>query len=411
MFDLYACTIMEKNIQTMADHLLKLVIFLVVLMNTHQVHGDQPDKEINITLVTDATAKGAVCNDGSSAAYYYSPGFGEGVNNWLVHLTGGAWCSDDNSCFNRLHMSVGSSTHNAKTVTFRSMKSSNQTLNPDLYNWNKVHIVYCDSSSFMGLTDHPKIASRGARIFEAIMDELLQKGMACATNAMLSGSSAGGLAAILHCDGFRAFLPESSRVKCVSDSGFFIHAPKLHGAEITANAFANVAAYHGFTNKLPSSCTSRMNASLCIFPEYIVKDIKTPLFLVETKFDQLQMPSRYVKDGGRFTKSCIANLTLCTPSDLLSMKDYGMAVTGLLQEIRNSSSIGMFVHPCLRHGHFFEKFGWRSSYKLKNKTIAQAVGDWFYDRDVSFQEIDMDHEYPLTCRQYSSKYIMPNVFI
>ncbi|KAM7489599.1 hypothetical protein LguiB_027083 [Lonicera macranthoides] len=42
--------------------------------------------------------------------------------------------------------------------------------------------------------------------------------------ALLSGNSAGGLASIIHCDKFRAFLPFTSRVKCFSDAGFFMHA-------------------------------------------------------------------------------------------------------------------------------------------------------------------------------------------
>lgn len=41
---------------------------------------------------------------------------------------------------------------------------------------------------------------------------------------MLTGYSAGGLASILHCDAFSALLPNVGRVKCLSDSGFFIHA-------------------------------------------------------------------------------------------------------------------------------------------------------------------------------------------
>lgn len=38
------------------------------------------------------------------------------------------------------------------------------------------------------------------------------------------GNSAGGLATMLNCDRFRAFLPNACNVKCVADSGFFIDA-------------------------------------------------------------------------------------------------------------------------------------------------------------------------------------------
>ncbi|KAL3619629.1 hypothetical protein CASFOL_034541 [Castilleja foliolosa] len=390
---------MEKNIQTMADHLLKLVICLIVVMNTHQVRGHNYClNKVNITYVSDAVEKGAVCNDGSPAAYYYSPGFGEGATNWLIHLNGGGWCFSDAGCMGRFKDGTGSSKNNPQTNYFGAVTSANQSENPDFYNWNRVMVVYCDGSSFMGITDHPNVASRGARIFDAVMEELLQKGMATATNAVFSGGSAGGLAALLHCDGYRALLPASSRVKCVIDSGFFIHAPKLHGAEKRLDRFANVSAYHGFTDKLPPSCTSRMNASLCMFPEYIIKDIQTPLFLVESKFDQYQMTSHNIRDDYKTFKKCTDNLTLCTPTDFQSMKDYGVAVTKLMQQVGDySPSISMFVHPCIRHGHFYENSGWGKSYVLQHKTIAQAVGDWFYDRCNPFQAIDLEHEFPLNC--------------
>lgn len=42
--------------------------------------------------------------------------------------------------------------------------------------------------------------------------------------ALLSGCSAGGLASIIHCDEFRSLLPTSTKVKCLSDAGFFLDA-------------------------------------------------------------------------------------------------------------------------------------------------------------------------------------------
>ncbi|KAK6130720.1 hypothetical protein DH2020_035537 [Rehmannia glutinosa] len=383
---------METNIQTMADHFKKLVICLVFVMNIihHQVHGERVGfNKVSLTYVTNA-----VCLDGSPAGYYYDPGFGDGVSNWVIYMQGGGWCGSNGSCRYRLTQETGSSNYKNQTMYFGQIRSENQTENPDFYNWNKIFLAYCDSSSLMGDADHPNITSRGAVIFDAIMQELLEKGMANATNAILSGGSAGGLAAILHCDGFRSLLPNSSRVKCVIDSGFFIHAPQLHGAEKRAEYFANVSAYHGFTNNLAPSCRSRMNANLCIFPEYILKDIQTPLFLVESAFDEYQLGYHYVSDDPNFL-NCTKNLTLCTPSHFQSMKDYGVALREKLEELRGSTSIGMFVHPCYRHGHFYEKLGWNASYKLKNKTIAQAVGDWFFDRSSLFQEIDTDNVYPL----------------
>ncbi|CAA0837782.1 Pectin acetylesterase 8, partial [Striga hermonthica] len=95
---------------------------------------------------------------------------------------GGGWCSSDETCTYRLTNGLGSSKYYNETVFFGEIKSTNKTVNPDFYNWNRIVVEYCDSSSFMGKANHPKIISRGAQIFYAVMEELLEKGMASAKN-------------------------------------------------------------------------------------------------------------------------------------------------------------------------------------------------------------------------------------
>jgi len=46
--------------------------------------------------------------------------------------------------------------------------------------------------------------------------------MDTAKQVLLAGCSAGGLAALLHCDNFRARFHPDVPVKCLSDAGFFI---------------------------------------------------------------------------------------------------------------------------------------------------------------------------------------------
>ena len=49
-------------------------------------------------LLTDAAASdGAVCLDGSPAAYYWRAGSGSGKNSWVLFLEGGGWCAAQNS--------------------------------------------------------------------------------------------------------------------------------------------------------------------------------------------------------------------------------------------------------------------------------------------------------------------------
>ncbi|EYU36474.1 hypothetical protein MIMGU_mgv1a007660mg [Erythranthe guttata] len=385
---------MKKNIQTMVDYWLKLFICLIISMSTNISAHDYNNISITILDSAVAEAKGAVCLDGSPPAYYHAKGFGDGANNWFLYLEGGGWCISDEDCAVRLTDRSGSSKYKPKSVYFGQNKSQNQTENPDFYNWNRVYVGYCDCSSYMGDVElKTNVTRRGARVFNAIMDDLLAKGMSNAENAILSGGSAGGLGAMLHCDGFSELLPNAKRVKCISDSGFFIHAKHLPGADKRAEYYANVSAYHGIrVDSLPSSCTSRMDETLCLLPENIIRDIKTPLFIVETAFDQYQLALNYFSNESTWW-NCTNNIEVCTPSQLQTIKDYGVALRQTLQEISDTTSVGIFVHPCFRHGHFYEKSGWEGSFILGDKTIAQAVGDWFFDR-ASFQVIDYDNELP-----------------
>ncbi|XP_038979923.1 pectin acetylesterase 8-like [Phoenix dactylifera] len=97
----------------------------------------------------------------------------------------------------------------------------------DFYNWNKVKVRYCDGSSFTGdvkrVNPTTNLHYRGARVWLAVMEDLLAKGMSKAENALLSGCSAGGFISILHRDNFHALLPLGTRVKCLSDAGYFIN--------------------------------------------------------------------------------------------------------------------------------------------------------------------------------------------
>ncbi|KAG6414812.1 hypothetical protein SASPL_122186 [Salvia splendens] len=215
---------------------------------------------VPFTEVANATQRRAVCMDGSLADYYYSAGSGDGAKNWLLFLMGGG-CPDSQ-------------------------------INPDFYNWNRIFVAYCDQSSFLGDTEFdgqgPKLQFRGSRIFDAVVDDLLAKGMGVGENAILSGISAGGLATILHCDGFRARLPDVGRVKCLSDGGFFFRGENVLNADYREKYFASVITLHNISSLLPVTCTERIDPSLCFFPENLVRDIQTPIFILDSAFDAYQ---------------------------------------------------------------------------------------------------------------------------
>ncbi|RYR41863.1 hypothetical protein Ahy_A08g038287 isoform J [Arachis hypogaea] len=165
---------------------------------------------------------------------------------------GGEWCNDVSTCLQRKDTRLGSSKQMDTQSGFNGILNNQQVYNPgwyiqsytthiqihivlcyvmhlfpDFYNWNRIKIRYCNGSSFTGDVEEVDLTTnlhfRGARIFEAVIKHLLAKGMENAKNGILSGCSAGGLAAILNYDRFKSFLPNGARVKCVPDAGYFIH--------------------------------------------------------------------------------------------------------------------------------------------------------------------------------------------
>ncbi|KAD4178604.1 hypothetical protein R6Q59_022214 [Mikania micrantha] len=380
---------------------LKFIFVVCVMVYLHIERSE----EVGITIIESAVAKGAVCLDGSPPAYQLDKGFGDGVNNWLVHIQGGGWCHSIEDCVYRKTMNNGlGSSKLMPELYFSGILSNKQDQNPNFYNWNRVYMRYCDGSSFTGDVEQVDPANnlyfRGARVFTAIVEELMGIGMKDAQNALLSGCSAGGLAAILNCDKFRGFFPLSTRVKCVPDAGYFVHVKDLSGDYKFEQYYDKVVTLHGSAKNLPSGCTSNMKPSLCFYPQFAMPYIKTPVFVVNSAYDTWQVfyiLSSYEADpNGEFTK-CKNDLTQCSASQLKRLQDFRSDFLGAISVVTNSSNKGMFINTCYTHCEtdqtiWFEK----PTSKLEDKTMAEGVGDWFYDRN-EFQKIDTEHIDPHYC--------------
>lgn len=112
------------------------------------------------------------------------------------------------------------------------MLSLNATVNADWFNANAVYVGYCDGGSFAGHVDAPlrvgnaTLFLRGRAVFDAVLADLQVRGererramlleaqrvrpppqprMAGATDVVLKGCSAGGLATYIHAERLYAF--------------------------------------------------------------------------------------------------------------------------------------------------------------------------------------------------------------
>ncbi|KAM7507365.1 hypothetical protein LguiA_017818 [Lonicera macranthoides] len=343
----------------MANPTFSYIVLLVVLIVL--IKANASPSSVNLTRVHSAVAKGAVCLDGSPPAYHFDKGHGEGTNNWLVHLEGGGWCDSLKSCSKRARDPNLGSSNKMQSKGFYGILSNSKNDNPNFYNWNRILVRYCDGSSFTGDVDEKvykgkKVYMRGARVFDAVMGDLLERGMKDASNAFLTGCSAGGLATILHCDKFEALLATKARVKCLSDGGYFLHAKDFYGGyHFEYLKFDKVVGVHGSAKNLPQTCTAKIKPSLCFYPQNVIQRIKTPLFILNSIFDTYQLEYiftlTYLPKVGRFWLKCPNNTKYCSSSQIRRLEGLQSEfVNTILTRLGNHpSSRGWFIDSCYTH--------------------------------------------------------------
>nr|GMD92240.1 pectin acetylesterase 8-like [Ipomoea batatas] len=351
----------------------------------------------NPTIVENAASKGAVCLDGSPPAYHLSEGSGPTKDNWMVYLLGGAWCPTISLCLARKNRHLGSSTNWNDTNSiqrFTGILHNNSHHNPDFSNWTKVMVRYCDGSSFTGDVEDVDPTTglhfRGRRVFDAIVDDLLfSKGMKDAKEVLFTGGSAGGLAVMIHCDRFASHFPTTTRVKCLSDGGFFLHSNNPLQARGLESMFRGTVALHNSTGALPKACVDRMKSSgreeyLCMFPQYIVGDIKTPLLVMATAYDSYQINESLSNSFYQAIKE-----VKISPTQYKVLQDFRLQFLDVVRKTTDKLSRGgLFINNCFTHTQLTFQ-GWDNPvFGVNNKTDTQVIGDWYFGRRCHIQEID-----------------------
>ncbi|KAK4742745.1 hypothetical protein SAY87_000746 [Trapa incisa] len=358
---------------------------------------------VGLNLIYGAAAKGAVCLDGSLPAYHLHRGYGSGTNSWLIQLEGGGWCDTIRNCVYRKKTHRGSSKYMEKEIEFTGILSNRPDENPDFFNWNRVKIRYCDGASFSGDSQNmvAQLYFRGHRIWYAAMEELMSQGMHHANQALLSGCSAGGVASILRCDEFRNLFPGTTRVKCLSDAGLFLDARDISGGRTMRRMFQRIVNLQGVGNSLARSCMSRLNPSLCFFPQHVINSVKTPLFLVNTAYDSWQIQASLAPptiDPHGYWNDCRKNYARCSSSQINFLQGFRFQMLRSIKQFAGSFKNGVFINSCFAHCQTERHDTWfgLNSPRVRNKGIAQSVGDWYFDRS-GIRAIDCPYPCDNTC--------------
>ncbi|KAL0907665.1 hypothetical protein M5K25_022087 [Dendrobium thyrsiflorum] len=361
---------------------------------------------VNMTLLPRASSMAAVCLDGSPPAYHLHRGHGTGVSNWLLQFEGGGWCNNILSCLQRSRTRRGSTRYMNRLEVFSGILSDDPVNNPDFYNWNRVKLRYCDGASFSGDSNYSNgifvLHFRGKRIWEAIINDLLPKGLMNARKVLLSGCSAGGLATFLHCDALSQMLPDSTIVKCMSDAGFFLDVNDITGNDTIRTFFNSVVKLQGVQNNLNNAClASHYFPSQCFFPQYNLPFIRNPFFILNSAYDIYQIDHIFVPPSADPTghwSRCKSDLASCSPNQISILQGFRNEMLTALSIFESSRNEGMFINSCFAHCQSELQDSWyaEDSPRIHNKTIAEAVGDWYFGREIT-KEVDCPYPCDHSC--------------
>jgi hypothetical protein len=170
---------------------------------------------------------------------------------------------------------------------------------------NRVLLKYCDGGSFAGHLDEPLVVDgtplmvRGKLVMDALFGALLaDEGMAGATEVLVTGESAGGLAAFLHADHVKSIiLPAAAKMErfgVLPISGFFLNHADIQGQLTWPDQMRNVFSYMNCSGGVHPGCLAAKEAaegdpSDCYFANETAPFVEVPLFVANSNVDQWQL--------------------------------------------------------------------------------------------------------------------------
>jgi len=300
---------------------------------------------------------GAKCLDGSPPSYYVKRNTTS--SQWVLFLEGGGWCygatvaAATADCVSRAMDTeqVGGS------ADVGGIMAQDPAINPDFHTWNKVFMHYCDGSSFGGGRADPIAVGgkqawlRGRNNFNALVSYFSTTlGMDKATDIILSGGSAGGLAVFYNLDHLATLLPPSVRLVGFPDAGFFMdvkgetsgqydYRTRFQGADPVWNVTGG-----GGTN-LKCLAANAGEKWKCLMAQYIAPHLETPIFVMNSDYDAWQMKNV-------LGAQCIPTPTsACTADQNASLRSFRDAMAAAITAgvTDGKPKNGVFLDSCYVH--------------------------------------------------------------
>ncbi|KAK8961598.1 hypothetical protein KSP40_PGU009100 [Platanthera guangdongensis] len=144
-----------------------------------------------------------------------------------------------------------------------------------------------------------------------------------------------------------------------------------------------------------------MEHSQCFFPRELIKRINTPLFILNPAYDFWQIEHVLVppkSDPAGQWRRCRMNIHHCNSNQIETLHGFRKSLLNALRKFQQNSKGGMFINSCFAHCQTMSNMTWHSttSPRINNKSIAEAVGDWYFERR-RVKEVDCPFPCNPTC--------------
>jgi len=351
----------------------------------------------------DAAANdGAVCLDGTPGAYYFQAGSEANSTKWVLHVVGGGMCMDDYSCFLRSQTTLGSCIPWPDQIHYGGPLHEDPAYNPDFYDWNHVFLIFCDGASFSGDRDEPvvfpegTIYYRGHRILLGLIKELKNlRGFDRATDVLFVGDSAGGMATYYHADELRDLMPKSvTRFKAAPFSGMFLDRLSCEGKDFFRKEFQHVYQMQNCSvNKRCEAAYPPDERYKCMFAEYTMEYIESPLFVLNSANDACGIAcvvagEPETEPRGTGSGNCTAapgwqycqnEPHQCSDSQWKDIEDYASAFRKLLENNPKfkQNGNGYFEYSCFTHAIEATTYAW-FYVEIQGTAMRDAVKRWYF---------------------------------
>lgn len=361
-------------------------------------------------FLTDAAAKGAVCLDGTPGAFYIRTTNANGTapanaKKWVIFMEGGGWTSSDEASVGRSKTSLGSSKDYGPGSTFNpGYEGGSMFQRPPYDDATVVYNKYCDGGSWTGALSNPPrvvrnttIYYRGRGLFDGIFDELFSKhDLGAAKEVTFSGCSAGGLTTYVHADAVAATMAARGapgvKVVAVADAMFSLnhdnlaadgHWPRFmrwvyenmdpSGASVNDDCVTAMAAKYG------SPVGNRTEGWRCMFGASIINFLKTPTFVLNSKYDTWQ--AAQIIGANNVSPPCGGNISSCPPNVTAFWTGYGQEMVRLLDAMPQRH--GAYVHNCQSHcqtGNYAPDYDQDTVHDASTGAVSNmgdAVAEWY----------------------------------